>query len=73
MWCVLHIADAFYAPVVMRLLSYGLPLSASAQQYVETMRQHAAVQQWMDAALQEQAWVNYLEPYRQVKTPKDQS
>ena len=57
----------------MRLLSYGLPLSASAQQYVETMRQHAAVQQWMDAALQEQAWVNYLEPYRQVKTPKDQS
>lgn len=67
------IADAFYAPVVMRLLSYGLPLSASAQQYVETMRQHAAVQQWMDAALQEQAWVNYLEPYRPVKTPKDQS
>ena len=57
----------------MRLLSYGLPLSASAQQYVETMRQHAAVQQWMDAALQEQAWVNYLEPYRPVKTPKDQS
>jgi hypothetical protein len=35
--CEFSIADAFYAPVVMRLLSYGLPISAQSQQYMQNI------------------------------------
>ncbi|MCG2607938.1 glutathione S-transferase family protein [Acinetobacter sp. SM34] len=59
------IADAFYAPVVTRLMTYALPVSESTQQYMHTMLRHPAVKTWMDAALQEDAWVNYLESYQQ--------
>ena len=59
------IADAFYAPVVTRLMTYALPVSDSTRQYMQTMLQHSAVQAWIDAALQEDAWVNYLESYQQ--------
>ena len=59
------IADAFYAPVVTRLMTYALPVSESTQQYMHTMLQHPAMKLWMEGALQEQAWVNYLELYQQ--------
>lgn len=59
------IADAFYAPVVTRLMTYALPVSESTRQYMQTMLQHSAVQAWIDAALQEDAWVKYLESYQQ--------
>ena len=61
------IADAFYAPVVTRLMTYALPVSDSTQQYMQTMLQHPAMKAWMDAAMQEDAWVNYLEVYQQQK------
>ena len=59
------ITDAFYAPVVTRLMTYALPVSESTQQYMHTMLQHPAMKLWMEGALQEQAWVNYLESYQQ--------
>ena len=59
------IADAFYAPVVTRLMTYALPVSESTRQYMQTMLQHPAMQAWIDGALQEDAWVNYLESYQQ--------
>ena len=55
------IADAFYAPVVTRLMTYALPVSESTRQYMQTMLQHPAMQAWIDGALQEDDWVNYLE------------
>lgn len=58
------IADAFYAPVVMRLLTYALPLSESTHQYIQTLKSHPTVKIWCEQALNEQAWVNYLEPYQ---------
>ena len=58
------IADAFYAPVVMRFNSYALPLSDSSQLYMQTMLQHPAVPAWVQAALLEGRWVNYLEAYQ---------
>lgn len=51
------IADAFYAPVVMRLISYGLPISENAQQYVNTILAVPAVKKWMDAAKKEDMFV----------------
>ncbi|NNG99584.1 glutathione S-transferase family protein [Acinetobacter sp. ANC 5414] len=59
------IADAFYAPVVTRLMTYALPVSDSTRQYMQIMLQHPAMQAWIDGALQEDAWVNYLESYQQ--------
>ena len=58
------IADAFYAPVVMRFKTYALPVSASSQRYMQNMLQHPAVQAWVEAAMVEGRWVNYLEAYQ---------
>ena len=57
-------ADAFYAPVVMRVSRFGLPLSAAAAAYAERLQAHPAVQAWVDAALKEQQFVPEDEPYR---------
>ncbi|MBN8506302.1 MAG: glutathione S-transferase [Burkholderiales bacterium] len=58
-------ADAFFAPVAMRVKGYGLPLAPPAQAYVEALSQQSAVQEWVQAALGEHHWVPEDEPYRQ--------
>ncbi|MBP7783423.1 MAG: glutathione S-transferase family protein [Acinetobacter sp.] len=58
------IADAFYAPVVTRLKTYALPVSESTQIYMQNVLNHFAVKEWIEGALAEDAWVNYLEPYQ---------
>ena len=58
-------ADAFYAPVCMRLLTYALPIADVAGDYVERVRRAPAVAAWIDAALQEHDWIAEDEPYRQ--------
>jgi len=45
--------DAFYAPVVFRMRTYGLPLSPMAAAYVERLLAHPALQEWEAAALAE--------------------
>lgn len=58
------IADAFYAPVVMRLITYQLPVSAQAQIYMQTILKVPAVQKWIELAKQEHLFVQNQEPYR---------
>jgi glutathione S-transferase len=58
-------ADAFYAPVVMRLRSYGLPTGEAAQAYAERVTAHPAVAAWITDALAEQDFIAEDEPYRQ--------
>lgn len=58
------IADAFYAPIVTRLNTYALPVSESTQTYMQNVLKHPAVKVWIEGALAEEAWVNYLEPYQ---------
>ena len=58
------IADAFYAPVVMRFVGYGIPISASSQKYVQKILSILAVQQWIQAAKTEFRFVECEEPYR---------
>jgi glutathione S-transferase len=57
-------ADAFFAPVAMRVTRYGLPLSPDCAAYVQALCALPAVQRWVDAALQENWWVAEDEPYR---------
>lgn len=45
--------DAFYAPVVFRVQTYGLPLSEGARAYFERMLRHPVLQEWYESALSE--------------------
>jgi len=47
--------DAFFAPVVFRVQTYGLPLSPAAQAWLARMLALPAMQQWTRAALAETA------------------
>ena len=47
------IADCFYAPVVMRFITYGVELSESAANYLQSMAEHQSLQQWVFQALEE--------------------
>jgi glutathione S-transferase len=57
-------ADAFYAPVCMRLRSYALPVPGHITDYVRRVCALPAVKEWTDAALAEQDFVVFDEPYR---------
>jgi glutathione S-transferase len=57
-------ADAFYAPVALRLRGYGLPVSAPAQAYAERLLGAPGPAAWIADALDEHEWVAEDEPYR---------
>jgi glutathione S-transferase len=46
-------ADAFFAPVVFRVQTYGLPLGRTARGYAELLLRHEAMREWYRAALEE--------------------
>jgi len=58
------IADAFFAPVCMRLHSYGLPVPPHIQAYVQRVRALPGVKAWIDGALAEADFREFEEPYR---------
>ena len=60
------IADAFFAPVVMRLLSYHIPVPDDLQAYVQAVWQLPSVQAWVDDALAEHDFIAFEEPYRRM-------
>jgi glutathione S-transferase len=62
------IADAFYAPVVMRLRTYAPPLPADVAAYAERMVASRGVAAWIRDALAEQDFVQVDEPYRTSRT-----
>jgi glutathione S-transferase len=57
-------ADAFYAPVAMRVLGYALPVSGTASAYIARLSQHPAVAAWCTDALAEHDFIAEDEPYR---------
>ena len=57
------IADAYYAPVVMRFLTYAPPLPAAARRYVDAVRALPGVAAWIAGALAETEFVAADEPY----------
>ncbi|MEA3191693.1 MAG: glutathione S-transferase [Betaproteobacteria bacterium] len=57
------IADAYYAPVVMRFRTYAVPLPAQAEAYVKAVENLSAVREWIDAARKETEFVAVDEPY----------
>ena len=61
------VADAYFAPVVMRFLTYAVSLPSAAQDYVEAVRNLPAVAEWMAAARRETVFVAADEPYAERK------
>ena len=57
-------ADAFFAPVCMRLKTYALPISATSQAYVDRVGAAPGVARWIADALAEQDYLDFEEPYR---------
>ncbi len=49
----LTVADAFYAPVVFRIQTYGLDVGPVARTWVDQMLAHPAMRAWEEAALAE--------------------
>jgi len=47
------IADAFFAPVVMRFKTYGVSLAPALQAYCDRVRAHPAVARWVREAMAE--------------------
>jgi glutathione S-transferase len=46
-------ADAFYAPVVTRFVTYGIKVSPESREYMDTILNHPAMREWIAAAEQE--------------------
>jgi glutathione S-transferase len=77
MWCELlvqhggpmlmgefSIADAFFAPVAMRLHTYALPVSGEVANYMERLSALPGVKAWIDDAKAENDFRDFEEPYR---------
>jgi len=61
------IADAMYAPVVMRFKTYAVTLPAAAQAYCDAVERLTSVRQWCAEALGETEVIAEDEPYASEK------
>jgi glutathione S-transferase len=57
------IADAYFAPVVMRFRTYDVALAPALQAYAERVVAHPAVAQWMKEAEKETAAIAHYDRY----------
>ena len=58
------IADAYFAPVAMRLNTYVLPVPASINSYISALSAVPGIKAWTDDALLENDFRDFEEPYR---------
>ena len=58
------IADAFFAPVCMRLKNYALPVPSDISAYIARLSALPGVKAWIDEALTENDFRDFEEPYR---------
>ncbi len=58
------VADAYFAPICTRLKTYALPMTPTIAAYVGRVLALPGVQAWTDAALAEQDFLPFEEPYR---------
>ena len=61
------IADAFFAPVCMRLRTYQLPVPGAVTDYIRRVCALPGVKAWVDDALAEHDFVDFDEPYRTAR------
>ncbi|MDB5651463.1 MAG: glutathione S-transferase, partial [Hyphomicrobiales bacterium] len=57
----ISLADAMYAPVVTRLLTYDVPMDKVCQAYCDTIMAWPAMQEWIEHAKDEVEEIEELE------------
>ena len=60
-------ADMMFAPVVTRLLSYGIEVGGTARQYMDAVRNHPLVDAWYKDAAKETAVIEHDQIARDAK------
>jgi len=58
------IADAYFAPVCMRIKNYALPVPGHITDYIRRVCALSGVKAWVEEALAEKDFVDFDEPYR---------
>ena len=58
------IPDAYFAPVVMRIKTYALPVSTETQAYIERLCAMPGVKAWIYDAMSEKDFIDFEEPFR---------
>ena len=58
------VADAFFAPVLMRIRTYALPVHDEVAAYMERVLALEGVRAWMHDALEERDFIEFEEPFR---------
>jgi len=58
------IADAYFAPVCMRIMNYALPVPGHITDYIRRVCALPSVAAWIEQALAEKEFVEMDEPYR---------
>ena len=58
------VVDAYFAPVVMRLKTYALPVPPDVAAYMDRVCALPGVKAWIDGALAEQDFIDFQEPFR---------
>jgi glutathione S-transferase len=58
------VADAYFAPICTRLVTYALPLPQDIAAYVQRVCALPGVKTWIDGACAEQDFLDFEEPYR---------
>lgn len=61
------IADAFFAPVCMRLRNYSLPVPGHITDYIRRVCAQPGVKAWIADSLEEKDFVEFDEPYRTAR------
>ncbi len=55
------IADVFYAPVALRFLSYSIPVSDRAVEFIEAVQNLSSVREWVAAAREEPESLEFID------------
>ena len=58
------IVDAYFTPVVMRLVTYALPVPDDVKAYMDRLCALPGVRAWTDGALAEKDFIDFEEPFR---------
>jgi glutathione S-transferase len=61
------IADAYFAPVCMRIKNYALPVPGHITDYIRRVCALPGVKAWTDGALAEKDFLDFEEPYRTAR------
>jgi glutathione S-transferase len=61
------IADAYFAPVCMRLKNYALPVPGHITDYIRRVCALPGIKAWIDEALAEKDFLDFEEPYRTAR------